>query len=145
MEWFLIFQSMAKLSQQIVKPDLFLWRSNSVTDIGYLFTKLEVDRKGLGWGEACVWERGLSRPTLFSLSSFCLLPSLLSLFSFFLLSPSHLQLLPQQTGWGRHRHGWGAGGQHGENHSRPFSQTLVMKGLNGPEQFLTGKFRSLSP
>lgn len=35
-----------------------------------------------------------------------------------------LQLLPQQTGWGRHRHGWKARGEFGENHSRAFLSGL---------------------
>lgn len=134
MEWFIIFQSLAKRSQWIVKPDL--WCSNSeifgLTFLKYRLSPFKAggDEKGRGGGVGLgVW---LSRPALgggpapraplsaFLAFSFCLLPSTA------LLSPPLPRFLShsQQMGRGRHRHGWEAREEDGENHSRAFLSSL---------------------
>ena len=139
MEWFIIFQSLAKLSQWIVKPDL--WRSNSkifgltfpqILDISFQSWKWWEGR-GLGIvrGEAWVCEYGfpdlllgglpcshavLRAPPVSSWPSPRLPPP--PTVSLVLLAPI------QQAGQGRHCHGWEARGKDGENHSRAFLLSL---------------------
>lgn len=139
MEWFIIFQSLAKLSQWIVKPDL--WCSNSKI-FGLTFPQiLDISFQsgkwwgGRGWGvvrvEAWVCEYGFPDLLLGGLTLFprctqgtrsltwpspCLPPP--PTVPLLLLAPI------QQAGWGRHCHGWEARGKDGENHSRAFLSSL---------------------
>lgn len=138
MEWFLIFQILAKLSQWIAKPDL--WHLNSkifgltflTTNIGYLFSRLEVTGEWDGElsGEGWVCSRPAFEGT-YPVPSYTerrtLPPSLPRPLATPPPTPPFLslsQLLYSRWVGGRHRHGWDARGECGENHSRAFLSSL---------------------
>lgn len=157
MEWFIIFQTLAKLSQWIVKPEL--WLSDSKI-FGLTFPhnkywiclfKAGSDRKGLGWGES--GERHVSvsvgllasprgTPLFLHCTQSCPCPRALPPSCPLLLSfggrgsPPHFPLTPSSC-----TAEWvGADtvmvGNQEESTVKttpgPFSQALVMKGLNEP-------------
>lgn len=148
MKWFLIFQSLAKLSPWIVKPDFWSQTPKYLvwfltTNIGDQFSKLQVMGRELS-GELQGWLHLWGGHILVPFHSSCPFPSALypssprpPLLSF--SSSYHSRWVGEDTVM--------VGKQEEslvKTTPEPFSQALVMKGLNEPQQFPTGKFWPVS-